>query len=447
MRAHTVPKHPVPRRRARRRCAARGDGRGAPDAPAAPAPAAGARPARAPATLGAQMRAAARPRSRARRPPRAHAVRASHGHRAAPQLPRTSVATWSPQRLRARATDAPPRRPRAARRAPPRRAATAGGRSVASPGAAGDRRLRVGRQPRGPSPATASTGQVPVHLQTWASVGGTGNPAAAPEAEQDRRAAKLYARAGAAPVARLRPVAEPCQRPVAAWTPPPARRVPGPRPPRVPQRGHLRAAAGGGASTPPRAALERGAPRRPRRGATSRRARACASRLRAAYAGALGADAADVALTTCDQRRHRRVLAGLDLGPGDEILTARRRAPRPARPAGRARAQRGVRVRAVPFADARRRGRPDARGSSPARTSPGSRGEVAPGGARRASTCRCCSTAPRAPARSPSTSRRSAARSTPARARSGCAARSAPGCCGSPPPGASGCAPLGADAT
>ena len=34
---------------------------------------------------------------------------------------------------------------------------------------------------------------------TWASVGGSGDPAAAPEAEQDRRAAMLYARAGASP--------------------------------------------------------------------------------------------------------------------------------------------------------------------------------------------------------------------------------------------------------
>ena len=31
---------------------------------------------------------------------------------------------------------------------------------------------------------------------TWASVGGTGDPAAAPVAEQDRRAAILYARVG-----------------------------------------------------------------------------------------------------------------------------------------------------------------------------------------------------------------------------------------------------------
>ena len=34
---------------------------------------------------------------------------------------------------------------------------------------------------------------------TWASVGGTGNPAAASEAEQDRRAAVLYSRSGSSP--------------------------------------------------------------------------------------------------------------------------------------------------------------------------------------------------------------------------------------------------------
>jgi hypothetical protein len=36
-------------------------------------------------------------------------------------------------------------------------------------------------------------------MSTWASVGGRGNPAAASEAEQDRRAAMLYARAGSSP--------------------------------------------------------------------------------------------------------------------------------------------------------------------------------------------------------------------------------------------------------
>ena len=34
---------------------------------------------------------------------------------------------------------------------------------------------------------------------TWASVGGSGDPAAAPEAEQDMRAAILYSRAGSSP--------------------------------------------------------------------------------------------------------------------------------------------------------------------------------------------------------------------------------------------------------
>ena len=34
---------------------------------------------------------------------------------------------------------------------------------------------------------------------TWARIGGSGDPAAAPEAEQDRRAAMLYARAGSSP--------------------------------------------------------------------------------------------------------------------------------------------------------------------------------------------------------------------------------------------------------
>jgi Transglycosylase-like domain len=36
-------------------------------------------------------------------------------------------------------------------------------------------------------------------LETWHAVGGTGNPAHASEAEQDRRATMLYARAGASP--------------------------------------------------------------------------------------------------------------------------------------------------------------------------------------------------------------------------------------------------------
>jgi Transglycosylase-like domain len=42
-------------------------------------------------------------------------------------------------------------------------------------------------------------GKYQFDLATWQAVGGTGNPADASEAEQDRRATMLYARAGASP--------------------------------------------------------------------------------------------------------------------------------------------------------------------------------------------------------------------------------------------------------
>ena len=45
----------------------------------------------------------------------------------------------------------------------------------------------------------AYRGKYQFDYATWASVGGSGDPAAAPEAEQDKRAAMLYAQAGASP--------------------------------------------------------------------------------------------------------------------------------------------------------------------------------------------------------------------------------------------------------
>jgi hypothetical protein len=45
----------------------------------------------------------------------------------------------------------------------------------------------------------AYRGKYQFDYSTWASVGGSGDPAAAPEAEQDRRAAMLYAQQGASP--------------------------------------------------------------------------------------------------------------------------------------------------------------------------------------------------------------------------------------------------------
>jgi hypothetical protein len=45
----------------------------------------------------------------------------------------------------------------------------------------------------------AFRGKYQFDYATWASVGGTGDPAAASEAEQDQRAAMLYARSGSSP--------------------------------------------------------------------------------------------------------------------------------------------------------------------------------------------------------------------------------------------------------
>src|SRR3712207_4837045 len=56
-----------------------------------------------------------------------------------------------------------------------------------------------GGDPRAVSADGTYRGKYQFDVQTWASVGGSGDPAAAPEAEQDRRAAILYARAGSSP--------------------------------------------------------------------------------------------------------------------------------------------------------------------------------------------------------------------------------------------------------
>jgi hypothetical protein len=56
-----------------------------------------------------------------------------------------------------------------------------------------------GGDPQAVGGGGAYRGKYQFDHQTWASVGGSGDPAAAPEAEQDKRAAMLYARAGSAP--------------------------------------------------------------------------------------------------------------------------------------------------------------------------------------------------------------------------------------------------------
>jgi Transglycosylase-like domain len=53
-----------------------------------------------------------------------------------------------------------------------------------------------GGDPRAIGGGGAYRGKYQFSYSTWAGVGGSGDPAAAPESEQDRRAAMLYARSG-----------------------------------------------------------------------------------------------------------------------------------------------------------------------------------------------------------------------------------------------------------
>ncbi len=73
------------------------------------------------------------------------------------------------------------------------------------------------------------------------------------------------------------------------------------------------------------------------------------ARQRAAYAALLGAEPADVALTTGTSEGIVRVLAGLGLGPGDEVLTAPDEHPGLLGPLAALRDARGVEIRAVAF--------------------------------------------------------------------------------------------------
>jgi selenocysteine lyase/cysteine desulfurase len=78
--------------------------------------------------------------------------------------------------------------------------------------------------------------------------------------------------------------------------------------------------------------------------------RELSDRLRGAYAALLGAAPSEVALTTCTSDGIARVVAGLDLAAGDEVLTSEGEHPGLLGPLGAAIAQRGITVREVPLA-------------------------------------------------------------------------------------------------
>src|SRR5262249_4231817 len=74
--------------------------------------------------------------------------------------------------------------------------------------------------------------------------------------------------------------------------------------------------------------------------------------LREAYARALGAEPADVALTTCTSDGMAQVIAGLALRAGDEILTSDEEHPGLLGALAAARELHGVTIRTVPLAQA-----------------------------------------------------------------------------------------------
>jgi L-cysteine/cystine lyase len=77
--------------------------------------------------------------------------------------------------------------------------------------------------------------------------------------------------------------------------------------------------------------------------------RALATQRRAAYGTLLNARPEDVALTTSTSEGIARVLTGLELAAGDEVLTSDEEHPGLLGPLAAARAQRAIRVRTVPF--------------------------------------------------------------------------------------------------
>jgi hypothetical protein len=69
----------------------------------------------------------------------------------------------------------------------------------AGPGLEAIARCESGGDPRAVSPDGTYRGKYQFDSQTWRSVGGAGDPAEAPEAEQDKRAAMLQAQRGNQP--------------------------------------------------------------------------------------------------------------------------------------------------------------------------------------------------------------------------------------------------------
>jgi selenocysteine lyase/cysteine desulfurase len=120
------------------------------------------------------------------------------------------------------------------------------------------------------------------------------------------------------------------------------------------RKAYLNAGTCGPVSAPARSAAEeilRFATEEGRAGRYYERRQELASTLRAAYAERLGCPPGDVALTTSTTDGVATALAGLELSPGDEIVTSDSEHPGINGPLQAARELRGVDIRAVPLSD------------------------------------------------------------------------------------------------
>ena len=124
------------------------------------------------------------------------------------------------------------------------------------------------------------------------------------------------------------------------------------------------------------------------------------ARLRAGYARVMGCAVEDVALTTSTSEGIGAVMAGMDLGPGDEIVSSDQEHPGVIGPLKAAK-ERGATVRLVPFGELANAVRATTTLVVCSHVGWVS-GELAPPSSPR-STSPCCSTARRAPAPSRST--------------------------------------------
>jgi Transglycosylase-like domain len=124
---------------------------------------------------------------------------ASSGERMKEARHRSTRVLTRPARRLQRTIDVQLRRIRAAQRRQRERAFAAlpGGVSQATLEAIAA--CESGGDPAAVSADGSYRGKYQFDYGTWASVGGSGDPAAAPEAEQDYRAALLYARSGSSP--------------------------------------------------------------------------------------------------------------------------------------------------------------------------------------------------------------------------------------------------------